>query len=430
MVGTFVADQAIAKIGADDVLEIAQYVAVGIIPASLPRLQVDPDRSIVAAIIDRVDDAFAAVEFVGARSAIDHVVAAAAKDDVGPLAAAQDVDAVAAIKAIAKVGSGDIFDRYETIAFGIVPSTDPGGKIDPYCSEITRIIGGIDVGASLDPVSTRPARDNIVSAERLNPVHLARAHQPVISFGTDNIRNIGVDQCETIRITVAGGLCVADLEGALCRPIGAPQLFTVHGVGEGEVDDTIFAAPLDQSRAAGAWRQVGHHEGALTRPVGAPQFLPFSAVVVGEDDPVARADQIRNRTGDSGNLGRPRSSPVADPKARALKGFGLQEEKLVASYRQVGRSYIARLVGRDILDHHRPGVGPVALPQLAPVHPIVGGEIQRIAYSPQLRRIGIGQIHIAAARLESGPDILHTKDRGAIGCKKFAVVPLRIGYRA
>src|SRR3546814_20061545 len=64
----------------------------------------------------------------------------------------------------------------------------------------------------------------------------------------------------TIRITVAGGLCVADLEGALCRPIGAPQLFTVHGVGEGEIDDIVFAEPLDQSRAAGAWRQVGRSE--------------------------------------------------------------------------------------------------------------------------------------------------------------------------
>src|SRR3546814_9580534 len=187
------------------------------------RLQVDPALSIVAAIINRVDDAFAAVEFVGARSAIDHVVAAAAKDDVGPLAAAQDVDALAAIEAIAKVGSGDIFDRYEIIAFGIVPSTDSGGEIDPYRSEITRIIGGVDVGAPVDPVRTRPARDNIVSAERLDPVHMARAHQPVVSFGADTIRKLGVARRETIRITVAGGLCVADLEGALCRPIGAPQ---------------------------------------------------------------------------------------------------------------------------------------------------------------------------------------------------------------
>src|SRR6266446_2274562 len=190
-----VADQRIAVRGADNVLEVAEDIALGVAALRQPLAEVDEHARRRLGIAQGVD-AFVAAEEVGAGAALDGVVAAAALDVIVAGPALNDVVETVADQRIAVRGAENGLEVAEDIALGVAAKRQSLAEVDEHARRRVGIAQGVDAfvaaeevgaGAALDGVVAAAALDVIVAGPALNDVVETIAHQDVVEGRADDV---------------------------------------------------------------------------------------------------------------------------------------------------------------------------------------------------------------------------------------------------
>src|SRR6266446_1942022 len=193
-----IADQKVVGGRTDNVLEVAEDVALGVAALRQPLAEVDQNARRRVGIAQGVD-AFVAAEEVGAGAALDGVVAAAALDVIVAGPALNDVVEAVADQRIAVRGADNVLEVAEDIALGVAAKRQSLAEVDEHARRRVGIAQGVDAfvaaeevgaGAALGGVVAAAALDVIVAGPALNDVVETIAHQDVVEGRADDVGEV------------------------------------------------------------------------------------------------------------------------------------------------------------------------------------------------------------------------------------------------
>ncbi len=252
-----VAGEAVARRGADHVLEIRQRVAFSVAADLRERGEGHRDPGARTRIAHRVDP----------RAAVERVRPGAAGDQVGAEAARQAVRIGVAREGVVVIRADEVLNADDLVAGGVAARRGSDAEIDEDARARSCIGKRVDARAAHDRVAARAAPKRVVAVTAVDPVRGRVAAQGVGEARAGDV----LDPGEQIALRMAAGLRRRE-----------PEVDRHRGVRAG-VDRRVEIRAADQRVGAGpAFERV--RAGAAVEPV--------RAVVARQRVARGRADQV------------------------------------------------------------------------------------------------------------------------------------------